>query len=248
MQRLRRAHLSQRQQMAVACRTLAMQGYDDKLAGHLSVRDRDDGTILVPRVGLFWDEITPNDFVRIDGDGTIVEGDGDAQPDDRVPPRAAQGAPGHSLRAAQPPALRHRVGVRVRAAAALRPDRRERRRQGSRVRRVRRRGADHGRGRGTGARVRRRRHGDPHRPRHARHRVERRARVACGRCASSTGRARPTRCRRSACPASRCSPSSRRRRRRLPTCTPTCSWPSTRNACSTATRSHWSTTSAAVTV
>ena len=72
--------LSQRQQMAVACRTLAMQGYDDKLAGHVSVRDREDGTIIVPRVGMFWDEISPNDFVRIDGDGTIVEGEGELNP------------------------------------------------------------------------------------------------------------------------------------------------------------------------
>jgi ribulose-5-phosphate 4-epimerase/fuculose-1-phosphate aldolase len=72
--------LSQRQQMTVACRTLAMQGYDDKLAGHLSVRDRDDGTLLVPRVGLFWDEIGPNDFLRIDGSGNIVEGEGDLNP------------------------------------------------------------------------------------------------------------------------------------------------------------------------
>lgn len=72
--------LSHRQQMAVACRTLALQGYDDKLAGHLSVRDRDDGTLLVPRVGAFWDEIVANDFVRIDGDGNIVEGEGALNP------------------------------------------------------------------------------------------------------------------------------------------------------------------------
>ena len=68
--------LTERQQMAVACRTLAQQGYDDKLAGHLSVRDREDGTLIVPRVGVFWDEITPNDFLRIDGNRTIVEGEG----------------------------------------------------------------------------------------------------------------------------------------------------------------------------
>lgn len=72
--------LTERQQMTVACRTLAMQGYDDKLAGHLSVRDREDGTLLVPRVGVFWDEIGPNDFVRIDGDGEIVEGEGNLNP------------------------------------------------------------------------------------------------------------------------------------------------------------------------
>ena len=72
--------LTQRQQMAVACRTLAMQGYDDKLAGHLSVRDREDGTLLVPRVGVFWDEIAASDFVRIDGAGSVVEGSGDLNP------------------------------------------------------------------------------------------------------------------------------------------------------------------------
>jgi ribulose-5-phosphate 4-epimerase/fuculose-1-phosphate aldolase len=72
--------LTERQQMAVACRTLAMQGYDDKLAGHLSVRDREDGTLIVPRVGVFWDEITPNDFLRIDGDRNILEGSGTLNP------------------------------------------------------------------------------------------------------------------------------------------------------------------------
>jgi len=72
--------LSERQQMAVACRTLASQGYDDKLAGHLSVRDREDGTLIVPRVGVFWDEIRPDDFVRIDGNGKILEGEGELNP------------------------------------------------------------------------------------------------------------------------------------------------------------------------
>jgi L-fuculose-phosphate aldolase len=72
--------LTERQQMAVACRTLALQGYDDKLAGHVSVRDREDGTLLVPRVGVFWDEICPNDFVRIDRDGNVVEGEGNLNP------------------------------------------------------------------------------------------------------------------------------------------------------------------------
>src|SRR5690349_18657989 len=72
--------LTERQQMAVACRVLADQGYDDKLAGHVSVRDRDDGTLLVPRVGVFWDEITASDFVRINRDGNVIEGRGDLNP------------------------------------------------------------------------------------------------------------------------------------------------------------------------
>lgn len=72
--------LSSRQQMVVAIRQLASEGYDDKLAGHVSVRDRNDGTILVPRVGSLWEEFTVDDIVRIDADGTIVEGEGNLNP------------------------------------------------------------------------------------------------------------------------------------------------------------------------
>ena len=72
--------LSTRQQMVVAIRQLASEGYDDKLAGHVSVRDRDDGTILVPRVGSLWEEFTVDDIVRIDADGNIVEGEGNLNP------------------------------------------------------------------------------------------------------------------------------------------------------------------------
>ena len=72
--------LSVRQQVVVLCRTLASQGYDDKLAGHVSVRDRDDGSLLVPRVGGLWDEMTVDDIVRIDAEGTIIEGEGNLNP------------------------------------------------------------------------------------------------------------------------------------------------------------------------
>ncbi len=69
-----------RQQMVVAIRQLASEGYDDKLAGHVSVRDREDGTILVPRVGSLWEEFSVDDIVRIDADGNIVEGTGNLNP------------------------------------------------------------------------------------------------------------------------------------------------------------------------
>jgi ribulose-5-phosphate 4-epimerase/fuculose-1-phosphate aldolase len=72
--------LTYRQQLAVICRTLAAQGYDDKLAGHVSVRDREDGTIIVPRVGKFWAEMTANDFVRIDRNANVIEGEGPLNP------------------------------------------------------------------------------------------------------------------------------------------------------------------------
>ena len=72
--------LSTEQQIVVAVRTLAAEGYDDKLAGHVSVRDRDDGTLLVPRVGNRWGEFTLDDVVRIDAEGSIVEGEGALNP------------------------------------------------------------------------------------------------------------------------------------------------------------------------
>ncbi len=74
------ATLTTRQQMVVAIRQLASEGYDDKLAGHVSVRDRDDGTLLVPRVGSFWDEFTVDDIVRIDESGSIIDGSGNLNP------------------------------------------------------------------------------------------------------------------------------------------------------------------------
>ena len=72
--------LDTRQQIVVAVRTLAAEGYDDKLAGHVSVRDRDDGTLLVPASGARWGEFTVDDVVRIDADGTVVEGEGRLNP------------------------------------------------------------------------------------------------------------------------------------------------------------------------
>jgi ribulose-5-phosphate 4-epimerase/fuculose-1-phosphate aldolase len=72
--------LSTRQQMIVAVRQLASEGYDDKLAGHVSVRDREDGTLLVPRVGCRWGEMTVDDIVRIDADANVVEGSGPLNP------------------------------------------------------------------------------------------------------------------------------------------------------------------------
>jgi L-fuculose-phosphate aldolase len=72
--------LSTRQQIVVAVRQLASEGYDDKLAGHISVRDREDGSLLVPRVGCRWGEMTVDDIVRIDADANVVEGQGALNP------------------------------------------------------------------------------------------------------------------------------------------------------------------------
>ena len=54
------------QQLALLVRVLARHDYDDKLAGHVSLRDRDDGTLLVTPVGIPWRSLRASDMVRID--------------------------------------------------------------------------------------------------------------------------------------------------------------------------------------
>ena len=54
--------LGPRQQLAGLVRILARHSYDDKLAGHVSVADRDDGTLLVNPLGRFWSRVSARDF------------------------------------------------------------------------------------------------------------------------------------------------------------------------------------------
>jgi len=60
-------------ELALLCRTLFREGYDDHLAGHITYR-QPDGTLLVNPWGLTWDEVRASDVLRIDGDGTLLEG------------------------------------------------------------------------------------------------------------------------------------------------------------------------------
>jgi ribulose-5-phosphate 4-epimerase/fuculose-1-phosphate aldolase len=71
---------SPRQSLALLVRILAAHGYDDKLAGHVSLRDRDDETLLVTPLGVFWRELRARDLLRVDGDGKPVEGEGRVNP------------------------------------------------------------------------------------------------------------------------------------------------------------------------
>ena len=48
------------------------QGYDDHLAGHITHK-QPDGTFYTNPWFLLWDEFTPDDVVRIDLDGNVVE-------------------------------------------------------------------------------------------------------------------------------------------------------------------------------
>ncbi|HEY3841973.1 MAG TPA: class II aldolase/adducin family protein [Acidimicrobiales bacterium] len=66
--------LSRRQELVVLARALWREGYNDHLAGHITV-NLGDGTLLCNPWLLTWDEFTPGDVLRIDLDGQVVEGD-----------------------------------------------------------------------------------------------------------------------------------------------------------------------------
>ena len=57
---------SVREQVAWACRILALEGFSDLTLGHVSARTPDDGQIVIKRKGLGLDEVEPNDVVEVD--------------------------------------------------------------------------------------------------------------------------------------------------------------------------------------
>lgn len=66
--------LTPREEIVLLARTLWREGYDDHLAGHITVNQH-DGTLLCNPWMLLWNEIRPEDIIRIDLDGNLVEGD-----------------------------------------------------------------------------------------------------------------------------------------------------------------------------
>ncbi len=68
------ADLDDRQRLALLCRMLRREGYDDHLAGHVTAL-QPDRTLLVNPFGIPWDEVRASDVVRIDLEGNVVEGE-----------------------------------------------------------------------------------------------------------------------------------------------------------------------------
>lgn len=71
--------LTPRQELALLCRTLFREGYNDHIAGHITYR-QPDGTLLVNPWELAWDEVTASDMVRLDHNGRVLEGDWNITP------------------------------------------------------------------------------------------------------------------------------------------------------------------------
>jgi ribulose-5-phosphate 4-epimerase/fuculose-1-phosphate aldolase len=71
--------LDPRQELVLLARTLRHEGYEEHLSGHITIR-LDDGTLLCNPWYLLWDEFGPDDVIRIDRDGDVVEGRWPAPP------------------------------------------------------------------------------------------------------------------------------------------------------------------------
>jgi L-ribulose-5-phosphate 4-epimerase len=65
--------LNQEEELTILARALWRAGYNDHIAGHISV-NLHDGTLLCNPYPLLWSEFRPQDVIRIDLDGNLVSG------------------------------------------------------------------------------------------------------------------------------------------------------------------------------
>lgn len=62
------------EELVLLARCLWSEGYNDHLAGHITV-NMGDGTLMCNPWLITWDELRPSQVIRIDLDGNVVEGD-----------------------------------------------------------------------------------------------------------------------------------------------------------------------------
>jgi L-fuculose-phosphate aldolase len=72
-------NLSPRAELALLARALYREGFDDHQLGHITYR-QPDATLLTNPWGLGWDELRASDVVRIDLNGSVLEGESFATP------------------------------------------------------------------------------------------------------------------------------------------------------------------------
>lgn len=65
-----------REQVAWACRMLALGDHGDYTLGHVSARSADGCRVLMKRYGLGLEEVTPDDILCIDLEGNLLAGEG----------------------------------------------------------------------------------------------------------------------------------------------------------------------------
>jgi len=72
-----------RQKLALTARMLAREGHGNALAGQITARGPETGTMWTARFGLGLDEIRACDFLLVDGDLKVLQGEGMANPSNR---------------------------------------------------------------------------------------------------------------------------------------------------------------------
>lgn len=80
---LRTEKLSTREAVAQTCRILFAFGHDSGLSGQITARGEQPGTYWTQRLGLGFDEITPDNLLLIDEDLRVLQGKGMANPANR---------------------------------------------------------------------------------------------------------------------------------------------------------------------
>lgn len=71
--------ISPQAELALLCRLLYEEGYDDHIAGHISYK-QPDGNLLINPWELAWDELTASDILRLDSKGKVIEGNWNVTP------------------------------------------------------------------------------------------------------------------------------------------------------------------------
>lgn len=71
--------LTAKAEVALMCRMLCREGWDDHIAGHITVRQKDD-TFLTNPWELRWDELHASDIVTMDDSGKILDSEWNVTP------------------------------------------------------------------------------------------------------------------------------------------------------------------------
>lgn len=71
--------LSEKAQVALMCRMLTREGWDEHIAGHITYRMA-NGNILTNPWELAWEELTASDIVTLDPKGNVIDSDWNVTP------------------------------------------------------------------------------------------------------------------------------------------------------------------------
>lgn len=71
--------LSEKAQVALMCRMLFKEGWNDHIAGHITYR-LENGNVLTNPWELSWDEVTASDIVTLDSEGQVIDSDWNITP------------------------------------------------------------------------------------------------------------------------------------------------------------------------